>query len=272
MKLALIIVNYNNKILTLDCIKSFQNIFNDLTTYVVDNSSEQSQRLIEKDILNIKKINILYPSENIGYFSAIIYCINNLKEVDYDYYLVGNNDVLCNSDWAKEMQSKKSLIDKYPVICPRIVNQDGDDQNPMIPKAYTLAHVLRLMIYNLNYGFSIFLLKMAVYFRLYKKSYNLQRLNNTEGEIAIGFGAFYILTKEFFKLQIEIPNQTFLMGEEQFFYINMKKMGKSFYYLPTLKLIHREHSSVNKIPKKYLWSLNRKAFWKYIWKMPIRLK
>lgn len=273
MKVALIIVNYNNKILTRECILSFINVFKEISVYVVDNSTDISERFenIDINLSSTQFIEVLIPEKNIGYFPAISYCFDIIKNLDFEYFLVGNNDVICDSDWPKELFSKKDIINNYPVICPRIINLDGFDQNPMIPKSYSIMHVIKLIIYNSNYFFSKLLLSLLMQFKLYNKSYDVQKDNNKEGEIAIGFGAFYIITADFINSGIEFPINTFLMGEEQFLYIKLKKVNKSFYYLPSLVLRHKEHSSVNLISKKHLWSLNKKAFWKYIWKMPIRL-
>lgn len=272
MKFALVVVNYNNKKLTEDCVLSFLKEFEKISVFVVDNSTIKNQLFNNTNIsfTNNQSVEVIIPGNNIGYFPAINYCLNIIKNKNFDYYLVGNNDVLCHSNWTTVFENKKEIIDKYPVISPRIINEDGFDQNPMIPKSYTLFHLIRLVIHNINYRLSKLLLKIVTVLKIYKKNYKLQSQNNVEGEIAIGFGAFYILTKDFFNNKINIPQDSFLMGEEQFLYINLKRAKKRFYYLPSLILFHREHSSVSLIPDKFLWSLNKKAFWKYIWKMPIR--
>lgn len=273
MKVALIIVNYNNKKLTIECLQSFIKVFEKISLYVVDNSTDLSQ-IFENDdieISNKQSIEVMIPKQNIGYFPAISYCFDNIKDLGFDYFLIGNNDVVCISDWYKILINNKKTIDKYPVISPKIVNLDGLDQNPLIPQSYSLLHVFRLMIYNSNYLFSKFLFSLLVKFKLYIKSDVIQKAHNIEGEIAIGFGAFYIITKDFLNNGIQLPTNTFLMGEEQFLYINLKKVNKSFYYLPSLILMHKEHSSVSLISPKHLWTFNKKAFWKYIWKMPVKL-
>lgn len=272
MKIALIIVNYNNKKLTKECLQSFTKVFEKISLFVVDNSTDLSQRfeIVDIDVSNSQSIELLIPENNIGYFPAISYCFDIIKKEDFDYFLVGNNDVICDSDWEKVINSKSEIFNKYPVISPRIVNLDGFDQNPLIPKSYTLLHIFKLVIYNSSYHFSKLLLSVFKRFNIFKKSYDIQRKHNHEGEIAIGFGAFYIITKDFFNSGIQFPLDTFLMGEEQFLYINLKKLNKSFYYLPSLVLTHKEHSSVSLISRKHLWTLNKKAFWKYVWKMPIK--
>ena len=273
MKTAIIIVNYNNRKLTKECILSFTNVFTKISIYVVDNSTVISQRFNVADIelTNMQNIEVLIPEQNIGYFPAISYCLETIKHLDFDYYLVGNNDVICSSDWEKILKSKMDIINNYPVISPRIINLDGHDQNPLIDKSYNFMHIFRLIIYNISYHFSKIILILLTRINLYNKSYNQDLNHNNDREIAIGFGAFYILTKDFLNRSIQIPLNTFLMGEEQFLYINLKKANKSFYYVPSLVLTHKEHSSVSLISHKYLWSLNKKAFWKYIWKMPVKL-
>lgn len=273
MKVALIIVNYNNKKLTKECLQSFTKVFEEISLFVVDNSTDLSQRFENADIeiSNKQSIEVVIPEQNIGYFPAISFCFEIIKNLDFDYFLIGNNDVICISDWYKVLKNSKETIDKYPVISPKIINLDGFDQNPLIPVSYSLLHIFRLLVYNSNYHFSKFLFALLIRFKLYNKSDVMQKKHNVEGEIAIGFGAFYIITRDFLNSGIKLPVNTFLMGEEQFLYINLKKVNKSFYYLPSLILTHKEHSSVSLISRKNLWTLNKNAFWKYIWKMPVKL-
>lgn len=273
MKVALVIVNYNNIKLSLECIESFKIVFNDLYVAVVDNSNIPEQSLTDtvlEEFLGIGQYHLIRPIVNIGYFPGLALGIDLVSKRDFDFYLIGNNDVICDSDWNQVLRNRISELKEHPVISPRIVTLDGVEQNPMVKDAYSLLYLLSLMIYNSNYGLSYFVLKFVRQFGIYKRR-QISRSQLKEGKIGIGFGAFYILTKRFFENSITLPSNSFLMGEEQFLYMELKSKNTSFYFLPELILIHKEHSSIVKLPKKEIWKYNSRAFWSYIWHMPIKL-
>jgi hypothetical protein len=240
---------------------------------VVDNSTNVNE-ILDQSMLagycNDGHFSVVRPECNIGYFPALDAGLQSLTPAMYDYYLMGNNDVVCDSDWKQTLHERNALFSEKYVICPSIVTLDGVHQNPMIKDAYSFVYLLKLMVYNLSYGLSFFILnvlrKLSVHNRRILKSEHLQ-----EGEIGIGFGAFYLLTRRFFDEGLRLPTNSFLMGEEQFLYQVLKRHERPFYFVPDLKLIHEEHSSVNKIPRREIWRYNSRAFWKYIWFIPKKL-
>lgn len=273
MRAALIIVNYNNINLSIECIESFNKAIDDLFVVVVDNSTVPEQFIsdnILEQLIGVGKSKVVRPAANIGYFPGLALGLEAVDKDDFDYFLIGNNDVVCSADWQQILDSRKQELLNHPVISPRIKTLDGVEQNPMIKDAYSFPYLLRLMVYNSNYHLSHLVLKYLQKWRIYKRRH-VPTVHLEEGKIAIGFGAFYILTKRFFEIGCTLPTSSFLMGEEQFLYKELKEKQASFYFLPDLDLTHKEHSSVVKLPKKEIWKYNSLAFWKYIWYIPKKL-
>ena len=203
MKVAFICVNYNNSKYTLDFISSLnKSSIHEFEIIVVDNNSSEIDLFNRlKCKLNFK---LIKSKTNLGYFKELNLALDSIENKDeYDYVIIGNNDLKFNSNFINELSNEK-LDSSIFVIAPNIIKLDGSHQNPhIIAKFKFIKRFNRKLYYNSYYVsfFIQFFMNLKIRF---SKSYDREG-SNREQLILMGYGACYILT------------QNFLMGEEGVF-------------------------------------------------------
>ena len=265
MKLAFICVNYNNINFTIEFIDSIKKIKNDIpfTIIVVDNCSidDSVEKLNEMEKDNENLI-VVYSKTNVGYFKGLNLGINKLDTNTYDYIVIGNNDLTFDNNFVEKLQSKNYQEDVL-VIAPNIIRMDGIHQNPhIINKFRTLEKVYR-RIYFSNYYISIVL----------QRFYNLLRSNlkpidregfDVEQVITMGYGACYILTRNFLKNFNNLDAPNFLMGEEGVIANQVLSVNGKTLYDPHLIANHHDHSSIGKVSSRKLYNFSKESYFYYL--------
>lgn len=271
MKIGFVFTNYNNSHYTREVIHSISlnDNWNDSYIVIVDNKSEL------KDVELLKSIKQDYPSielilneENSGYFKGLNIGIKYLRDKyqDLNDIVIGNNDLFFPPDFVKRLNSKKSTLEKYPVISPDLITLDGVHQNPHVIEKISKVRELIYDIYYANYYFSVLIGYLA---KVTKKF--TDRKDEEQFEIAQtiyqGYGACYILGPLFFNNFELLDAPTFLMGEEFFLSKQLDNKGFKIYYDPFFLVNHHDHATMGKLPTKKLWSISRdshKVYRKYI--------
>ena len=121
-KVSVIILNYKQKELTVNCIKSvLVQDYKDFDIILVDNASQDgSVELFKKEFSKNKKIKIVESRENTGYTGG-----NNLgyKFAKGEYVVVLNNDTIVGKNWLAELvkaiKSKKNI----GAVCSHIIEK-----------------------------------------------------------------------------------------------------------------------------------------------------
>ncbi|KEI35422.1 putative rhamnosyl transferase [Francisella sp. W12-1067] len=263
--LGFVLINFNSSQYTRNAIVSINNIeeINNFEVVVVDNSSE------EKDIKELKvldkeydNIHVIYSESNVGYFRGLNIGINYLKKYDCNVYVVGNNDVIFDKNFYKQICLKNELLKKYPVISPNIITVDGVNQNPHVISKISKFREFIYDVYHMNYFFSKLILEVA---KLTKKfSDRKDELeHDVAQEIYQGYGAMYILTPKFFENFSELYAPTFLMYEEYFLSKQLAEKGFKVFYEPSIKLTHIMHATTNNLPSRLRWKLSKESHKEY---------
>ena len=108
MKLSIVILNWNGKLLLKKFLPNIILYTPDTPIYVVDNASEDdSIEFLEKEHKNVEVIKL---SVNTGYAKAYNLA---LKMIDSDVYCLINNDVMVTKNWTLPIMSffKKKIVD-----------------------------------------------------------------------------------------------------------------------------------------------------------------
>lgn len=127
--LSIIIVSFNTKKLTVDCLKSIEKEESglDIEVIVVDNNSSDGSReaLRQLKTKNLKLITI-FNNENLGYAKA-----NNqgIKIAKGKYILLLNSDTLVHKDSLGELVKFARKTPDAGVIGSKLLNIDGSLQN-----------------------------------------------------------------------------------------------------------------------------------------------
>jgi hypothetical protein len=200
MNIVFICVNYNNSKITINYIDSLYKVNNfgeiNFKIIVVDNNSVPEELLILEKYLKLMKysnIELIQNNDNLGYFSGLNCGINSLNNLDYDFVIIGNNDMSFNVDFFENLVNQK-FSDDVLVLSPNIIRKDGIHQNPHFVNNFTRLQNIYRSIYFSNYYISIFC-QITYNFIKYFFNTNDRKEHDKEIKIFMGYGACYILTK-----------------------------------------------------------------------------
>ena len=262
-KICVIMVNYNNSQLSIDC---YQSIINqrdaaDFTIIVVDNNSKDDEKRILKEFQNCHPdFEVIYSSKNLGYFPGMVegqkYAYS--KGNDFDYMLAANNDLIYEKDFFKTLTCI-NVDERVMVISPDIIRTDGHHQNPhFIQKPSAMRNFL-YHIYFSNWYVSCALAKIQDLFHAKRLQKNKPGYE-TEQYIYMGFGACFILSRTFMNEIKFLDASSFLMGEEQLLTIQVAEAHGKIRYIPRLKVYHLDSATFKTMPSRFAYENMRKAF------------
>lgn len=262
MKVCVVMVNYNNSILSIDCCNSLLTQIgnHELTTIVVDNDSKQEEKQVLRGYLaEHPDIVGLFLKDNIGYFPAMVKGQElAYKKMEYDYMIVANNDLLYEQNFL-EILSRQKFNEKVMVVSPDIIRMDGIHQNPHFVNRITFIRKFLYRFYYTNWYLSLI---MTAVLRIF----NVKRLDKNkpgydkEQFIYMGFGACFILTKTYMKEIGILDNRTFLMGEEQLLTIQVEKYNGKILYLPSLRVHHMDSATFRQMPNRFAYECERVSY------------
>ena len=250
--ILVITVNYDNAELTNKTISSiFDNNSheNSVNVIIVDNNSHDRTKLIKDD-----RVKIIPLEDNIGYFPAINMALRELDVSLYEFIIICNNDLIFDKKFftkLKETYYQKSIY----AVCPRILDLDNVDQNPMLDKGISKFKLFFYDIYYKNYFFGQLLYRT---WQIIKKK-TIQN-NLTERQIFMGYGAIYILTNKFFENNHILESPPFLMFEETFLAYQIYRTNGIEYYDPKLIVHHQDHNTCSKVPKRKMYNICKESY------------
>lgn len=116
-KVVIIVLNWNGKDNTIECIKSLNNlIYSNYEIVVVDNASiDGSQESIKE---NFPGVTLILNRENLGFGGGLNCGIVEALKRDADYVLCLNNDVVLKADLVTELVKIGELNKKIAGLCP----------------------------------------------------------------------------------------------------------------------------------------------------------
>ena len=203
-KIAFICVNFNNSKITIDYIESVYNITNINSIFykiiIVDNNSTIDEfNVLENYIYKTKfsNVELIKNNENVGYFSGLNCGISELDVQDYDFVIIGNNDLSFSVDFIENLQ-KQYFTNDVMILAPNIIKKGGIHQNPHFVNKFTSLQNIYRSIYFSNYYISI-VCQLSYNIIRYFNNSNDRKEHEKETKIFMGYGACYVLTKNFFK-------------------------------------------------------------------------
>lgn len=118
---SIILINYNGREDTIECVNSLLNInYSNFNIVIVDNCSTQEQNFGE-ELNKTDKVSIIWSNENLGFSGGnnlgIKYCFEHYKP---DYYLLINNDTIVHPDFLKHLVSTAKQNKNAGLICGKI--------------------------------------------------------------------------------------------------------------------------------------------------------
>lgn len=253
-KLSIIIVSYNTKDITNDCLQSvFKSLNVPSEIIVVDNGSKDGAvRMLES--LKVKKfIKLIKNEENLGYSKA-----NNqgLKKAEGDYILFLNSDVI-----VKSVDFKKLLdyLDKYPQIGALTVkvNLTNGEVDPASHRGFPTLWRSFCYFFKLEKLFSGASFLNQIFGGYHLTYFDLKSIH----EIDSGSGAFLLTRKDLMKKLNGFDEDFFMYGEDLDLAFRIKQLGCKIIYYPFYEITHLKYSSGLKIDSGEIRKRTKRYFY-----------
>ncbi len=259
-----ICVNYNNSRYTEKFIKSLlqQNNINPrfkISMLVVDNSTDLSEIQLLKNLceLNSEFVKLIIAEENLGYFGGLNYGLSQINHLDYDFIIIGNNDLEFKDDFCCNLLDKKINLDVLALV-PEVITSDGVQQNPHVLKPISWVKRFEYDIFYLHWYVAEFL--FFIKYNIFKQTRKHPLIKYSPQPIHMGIGAIYILTKNFFKFYSQLDFPLFLYGEEAFFSHQIHKVNGVIMFEPDLVVYHAESAATSKLAKRKVYEYSKKGY------------
>ena len=239
MKVALIIVNYNDAVDTIKYVKKVSQYQAISRIVVVDNNSTNENEIDKLKVLENMKIAVIKAERNGGYDygnNLGIKYLESLGEI-YDYYIISNPDIDISE---KALNHSLEVIDNdedIGVIAPRMFNKDN---KPIRRSSW------KIRTFWLDIIHSTRLLELLFYKKLRNGEYLEKEYEKEILEVEAISGAFFIIRAELLKQIGYFDENVFLFYEEDILAQKVKQSGYNTVSLNSEKFIHYESQTIGK--------------------------
>jgi GT2 family glycosyltransferase len=224
--------------------------------FIVDNSSPPgSTAPLFMKWLNDRRLHLLTPGENLGYFGGAQFALDHIARIGRlsDWIILSNPDIrLDQPDFLDR------LVNLYPqdppsVVAPAILSTlSGADQNPWMRARPATA---RMHFYKLMYRHSTTLTAYYTASAIKRRARAIVRkIGLASGRdrpapvpepIYAPAGAFMIFNRGYFDAGGSFRHGAFLFGEEITVGETARRLGLSVVYDPRLKVRHRQFTTTS---------------------------
>jgi GT2 family glycosyltransferase len=244
-KVGIVVLNYLNYKDTIECVKSLSDLnYDNYKIVVVDNGSDnESYKVLNNEFNKSSNIHLLNTGENLGYAKGNNYGIDFCRhELNTDHVMIINNDTV-----AKDKELLNVLVnnkDKGIVLGPKIINLDGQNQNPLLafPQKTIIIRIIRLISERL---LSFFVnIKHSLFGQPQKNnSKNKDDLKHFDKKKLFLHGSCLFFANEYFRYYNGFFSKTFLYFEEDILFLLVKKINKNLAYISDTSILHKEDKS-----------------------------
>lgn len=229
-KIAILILNWQQPNLTVNCVKSvLKSTYENFQIYLIDNHSEDNSFMIfKKEFINCRKIKLLETRENLGYAGGNNYGAREaLRRYSPDYLCILNNDTLVNSNFLKFLLFAARKYGENNIYFPLIYDWKGKE--------------------TLSGGTNDYLPTPFQFKYRHKKNLGFQKAEESR---YLG-GCCFLIKTEFFNRSNGFDENYFMYAEDIDFGIRAKKMGAKLYLVPQAKIRHRGATSFSPLSSYY---------------------
>lgn len=239
MKVAVIIVNYNDADDTSKYVKKITeyDVINRIV--VVDNKSTTIGAFNELKKLESNKVKVIESDKNGGYDYGNNFGIKFLdnQNEEYDYYIVSNPDIEVSEEAIKHCLDVISKDDKIALIAPRMFNKEN---KPIRRSSW------KIRTFGLDVVHSTRLLEVLFYKVLRNGEYLDKDYEKELLEVEAISGAFFIIKGRVLKEVGMLDENVFLFYEEDILAQQLKRKGYKTISLNSEKFIHYESQTIGK--------------------------
>ena len=237
MDLSVVIVNWNTKKLTTDCLSSIFKFTKDVTfeVIVIDNgSNDSSQKLIKARFPQVK---LIQNKDNLGFTKA-----NNqgIRISQGKYIMLLNSDAYLIENSFKKLVDFADKIKDLGALGPKLLNIDKTIQQsvgfvPNLPQVFYWMSFLD----DLPFGYIL-------------KPFHIDHdsFYQKEHEVDWVTGAAILIPKNIIKKTGMLDENIFMYGEEVEWCYRIKKEGYKVVFTPESQIIHIGRGSSGKISSR----------------------
>jgi GT2 family glycosyltransferase len=224
-KISLIIVSFNTRQMTLDCLQSVYTSFraSDLSfeVLVVDNASTDGS--VEAIRSSFPEVRVFESNENLGFGKA-----NNLamKNAEGEFFLLLNSDAFLIDNAAEELLKRLEATPKAAATAPRILNADGSLQRSV----WNYPSPARSWFDNSGLGLLLRKLKL-------NRDYHSWN-HDTERTIDWAIGACLLVRREVFEKLGGFDEQFWMYAEETDWQKRWRDAGWQILFVPSARVTH----------------------------------
>ena len=239
MKLAVIVVNFNDEEDTLKYVKEITeyNVVDKIV--VVDNNSTTPNCFEKLQTLKSDKVDVIKSDKNGGYSYGNNFGIKYLEDkgLEFDYYAISNPDIEISEDaFIKSIQ----FLDEEPtagIVAPKMLNKDNQRIRRSSWKTRTFG---RDVVHSSR------ILELLCYPVLRHGEYTEKDYDKDVLKVDCISGAFFIIRKSVYKKINGFDENVFLFYEEDILSKQLEEKGYLIYSLNNISFKHFESRTIGK--------------------------
>ncbi|HUD09806.1 MAG TPA: glycosyltransferase family 2 protein [Patescibacteria group bacterium] len=228
MDLSIIILSFNTKDTTINCLKSIVDQYqselknNQFEIVLVDNnSSDDTLEAVRK--LNVQNLKIAESKENLGFSKG---CNLGAKSSKGEFLLFLNSDTEIKDQGFTKMVDYLRKNEKVGILGGALRNEDGTSQLS-VGKFYNLFNLFIAMVGLERLGF------------LRESPHKIKQVDWVSG-------ASLMISKKLFEKIGGFEKELFMYAEDMELCYRAKKKGFLTYFYPEVTLFHKERGSSNR--------------------------
>lgn len=244
MKVAVIIVNYNDAEETVKYVKKITEYENIDRIVIVDNLSTEPNTLDLLKSVENEKVVILQSNKNGGYSYGNNYGIKYLEQQGekYDYLIISNPDIEVEESAISRCLEVLRSDEKLAIAAPRMY--DSNDK-PIRRSSW------KMRTFGLDVIHSTRVLELIFYKKLRNGEYKESEYSNDLLEVEAISGAFFVVKYDILKEIGMFDENVFLFYEEDILAKKLKEKGYKTISVNDVKFIHYESQTIGKTLSYY---------------------
>ncbi len=239
MKVAIIIVNYNDVEDTIKYVETISNYNVINRIVVVDNLSTTIGAFENLKKLENEKVKVIQSEKNGGYDygnNVGVKYLDSLGE-EYDYIIVSNPDISVSEEAIMKCLNTLESDDKIAVVAPRMFNKDD---KPIRRSCW------KMRTFWLDVVHSTRVLEILFYKVLRNGEYVEKDFQNELLEVEAISGAFFVIRNKVLREIGLLDENVFLFYEEDILAKQLAEKGYKTISLNSEKFIHFESQTIGK--------------------------
>lgn len=233
--ISIIILNYNTADLTLNCVRSILQYTKQLNLQIIildNNSSDDSNKILNKNFKNNKSIKLVKSSINLGFSKG-----NNkaAKKANGKYLLFLNSDTVIEDNSIKDVYDFLENNKQYDIATCRLVNKDGSVQGTggYFPNLIRVASWMTIQDLPL-----VDQIIKPFHPQKSKSIFKNDNFYRKDRDLDWVTGAFMMIRADKFKKVNGFSEDYFMYTEDTDLSYKIKKLGGKVRYLSSPHVIH----------------------------------